>query len=145
MIDVIVIVAIIPEHDQYQLLRFACTEKRSVFWHFYWMYVGFLVLRSARYNKNTLKYMSIRRNAAFSVFLSTRWKIKCNYFPFFSSYQYGLFLIQLIVNKSLPMIGFEPRISGEGSDHYTNWATTTATFTYLICGIRVVWCYQGSS
>ena len=27
------------------------------------------------------------------------------------------------------MIGFEPRISGIGSDRSTNWATTTATNT----------------
>ena len=29
-------------------------------------------------------------------------------------------------DKSLPMTGFEPRISGDGGDRSTNWATTTA-------------------
>ena len=43
------------------------------------------------------------------------------------------FNAQLTVNKCsiyiykfLPMTGFEPRISGIGSDHSTNWATTTS-------------------
>ena len=31
-------------------------------------------------------------------------------------------------NKSLPMTGFEPRISGVGGDCSTNWATTTTHF-----------------
>ena len=30
-------------------------------------------------------------------------------------------------NKSLPMTGFEPRISGVGGDRCTNWVTTTTT------------------
>ena len=30
------------------------------------------------------------------------------------------------INKFLPMTGFEPRTSGIGSNHSTNWATTTA-------------------
>ena len=40
-----------------------------------------------------------------------------------------VFSIQLTVNvqyKFLPMTGFEPRSSEIGSDHSTNWATTTA-------------------
>ena len=31
-----------------------------------------------------------------------------------------------LVDKILPMLGFEPQISGVGSDCSTNWATTTA-------------------
>ena len=35
------------------------------------------------------------------------------------------FLIQLIVNKILPIAGLELWISGVGSNRSTNWATTT--------------------
>ena len=37
------------------------------------------------------------------------------------------------------MIGFEPRTSGIGSDHSTNWATTTAQENVLlvVCGEAV--------
>ena len=35
-------------------------------------------------------------------------------------------------NKFLPMTGFEPRTSGIGSDHSTNWATTTAPISQQI-------------
>ena len=46
-----------------------------------------------------------------------------------------VFSMQLIVNvqyKFLPMTGFELRTSGIGSNHSTNWATTTAQYVYLI-------------
>ena len=51
------------------------------------------------------------------------------------------YVIQL-KDKYLPMLGFEPRISGVWSDHSANWATTTAN-----SGDRVqidVPCYQGA-
>ena len=31
-----------------------------------------------------------------------------------------------LVDKNLPMLGFEPQISAKGNYHSTNWATTTA-------------------
>ena len=44
---------------------------------------------------------------------------------FFLYYRLLYFNVQL-VDKILPMLGFEQRISGVGSDRSTNWATTTA-------------------
>ena len=43
----------------------------------------------------------------------------------FSIHSWQLTNVQYI-NKVLPMTGFEPQTSGIGSDHSTNWATTTA-------------------
>ena len=43
--------------------------------------------------------------------------------PFFFIF---VFSIIQFVDKILPMSGFEPRISGVGSNRSTNWATTTA-------------------
>ena len=34
--------------------------------------------------------------------------------------------------KKLPMTGLEPRTSGVGSDHSTNWATTTAQDSFIV-------------
>ena len=31
-----------------------------------------------------------------------------------------------VIDKSLPIFGFKPRLSGVGGNHSTNWATTTA-------------------
>ena len=51
---------------------------------------------------------------------------------------FRLFNTQLTVNKcsmykiNLPMTGFKPRTSGIGSDHSTNWATTTARITLIL-------------
>ena len=49
------------------------------------------------------------------------------------SFQYSWQLI-----KYLPMAGFELRISGVGSDHSTNWATTTGHVS-LICFCKLHW------
>ena len=38
-----------------------------------------------------------------------------------------LFHIMQMTDKALPMLGFEPRISGVGSDRSANFATTTTT------------------
>ena len=43
------------------------------------------------------------------------------HFPYFHLF----YLNVQLVNKILLMLGFEPQISGFGSDHSTNWATTT--------------------
>ena len=44
------------------------------------------------------------------------------HFPYFHLF----YLNVQLVNKILLMLGFEPQISGFGSDHSTNWATTPA-------------------
>ena len=50
---------------------------------------------------------------------------------------FRLFTTQLTVNKIfdinklMPMIGFEPRTSGIGSDLSTNWATTTSQLNFF--------------
>ena len=49
----------------------------------------------------------------------------------FSLFASFLFKLQL-VDKTLPVLGFEPQISGVGSDHSTNWAAI----------ITEVWCLQ---
>ena len=36
-------------------------------------------------------------------------------------------------NKLLVLLGFEPQISGVGSDRSANWATTTAHFLVILC------------
>ena len=46
--------------------------------------------------------------------------------PFPASFSLFLYFLQL-VDKILPMLGFELRISGIGCDRSTNRATTTAT------------------
>ena len=46
-------------------------------------------------------------------------------FLYFSSFQYTVDKM-FNINKLLPMTGFEPRISGIGSDRSTNWVTTTS-------------------
>ena len=42
------------------------------------------------------------------------------------------------INKFLPMTGFKPQTSGNGSDCSTNWATTTAAHQsqFLISVVR---------
>ena len=73
----------------------------------------------------------------FSTCASSRWRYKVFFFkkivPFlasfslFSSFQYTDDSIQMFnINKFLPMTWFEPRTSGIGSDHSTNWATTNS-------------------
>ena len=48
-------------------------------------------------------------------------------FSLFLSFQYTVDSKQMFdINKFLPMTGFEPWISGIGSDRSTNWATTTS-------------------
>ena len=48
-------------------------------------------------------------------------------FLYFSSFQYTVDSIQIFnINKILPMTGFEPRMSGIGSNRSTNRATTTS-------------------
>ena len=44
---------------------------------------------------------------------------------FFFIFFFSIFKVQM-VDKNFPMLRFEPRISGVGSNHSTNWATTTA-------------------
>ena len=39
-------------------------------------------------------------------------------------------------DKSLPMIGFEPQISGVGGNRSTDWATTTALLSYSYTFLR---------
>ena len=41
-----------------------------------------------------------------------------------------------MLDKSLPMTGFEPRISGVGGDRSTNWATTTAQLSGFVCAFH---------
>ena len=54
-------------------------------------------------------------------------------FSLYSSFQYTVDSKQMfIMNKFLPMTGFEPRTSGIGSDHSTNWAKTTAQLTRIL-------------
>ena len=44
------------------------------------------------------------------------------------------------LNKSqLPITGFEPRTSGVESDHFTNWATTTAQKESVFFGKCLYW------
>ena len=43
----------------------------------------------------------------------------------FSSFRLFYFNVEL-VDKSLPVLGFKPWISGVRSDRFTNWATTIA-------------------
>ena len=46
--------------------------------------------------------------------------------PFAASFSFILiFSIVQLVGKILPILGFEPQISGVGSDCSTNWAKTT--------------------
>ena len=48
-------------------------------------------------------------------------------FSLFLSFQYTVDSKQMFdTNKFLLMTGFKPRTSGIGSDHSTNWATTTS-------------------
>ena len=47
-------------------------------------------------------------------------------------------------DKSLPMTGFEPRISGVGGDRSTNWATTTAQLCNLFVVNSNLWTISGS-
>ena len=52
--------------------------------------------------------------------------------PFPASFINFVFSILLqLVDKTLPMLGFGPRISGVGSNCSTNWATTTAQLSII--------------
>ena len=53
-----------------------------------------------------------------------------NFFNFFFFFPYFcLFYLDVrLADKILPMLGFEPRISGFRSDRSTHWATTTTCF-----------------
>ena len=57
--------------------------------------------------------------------------------PFPASFFFiSVFSIQLTINDQfnfLPMTGFEPRTSGIGSNHSTNWITTTAQVCIVCC------------
>ena len=44
-------------------------------------------------------------------------------------------LIVQLVDKILQMTGIEPQISGVGSDHSTNWATTTAQISLRLSAL----------
>ena len=50
-------------------------------------------------------------------------------FYLFSSFQYSWQFTMF--NKTFPMMRFEPRTSGVGSNSFANWATTTAPIAYL--------------
>ena len=53
-------------------------------------------------------------------------------FSLFLSFQYTVDSKQMFdINKFLPMTGFKPRTSGIGSNHSTNWATTTSLNTHF--------------
>ena len=54
--------------------------------------------------------------------------------PLFLYFRLFYFNVQL-VDKILPMLGFEPQISGVGSHCSTNWATTTAQEINYLCFI----------
>ena len=57
-----------------------------------------------------------------------------------------VFSIQLIVNvqcKCLSMTGIKPRASENGSDRYTNWATTTAqAICYFVIWDSICCCFR---
>ena len=62
-------------------------------------------------------------NATLDTFLK-RWAIPG---LFFFNFVFSIIqLVDKLVDKILSMTGYEPRISDVGSDHSTNWATTTA-------------------
>ena len=73
------------------------------------------------------EWKKVKRRRAFPIFLN--WAIPGLFLFIFA------FSIELTVNvqyKFLPMTGFKPGTSEMGSDHSTNWATTTAQWAFPI-------------
>ena len=65
----------------------------------------------------------------FHSFFLKKWAIPGLFFFIFLSFLYTIDSKQMFnKNNFLPKTGFEPGTSGIGSDHSTNWATTTASF-----------------
>ena len=69
---------------------------------------------------------NLARNSGLLATLLTffkEWAIPC---LFFFIIVFSIHLTVKVQYKFLPMTGFEPQTSGIGSNHSTNWATTTA-------------------
>ena len=59
-------------------------------------------------------------------------------FSLFLSFQFTVDSKQMFdINKFWPMTGFEPPISGIGSNRSTNWATTTSTEIFFVAHLNV--------